>query len=75
VIDVWAVAGHCPRDDAYPEHCPVVCLICYSGETRNNSPREMFAGTDELFEHMVQQHWKDGPGIEKDKDSGCCTVM
>jgi hypothetical protein len=35
----------------------------------------MFAGTDELFEHMVQQHWKDGPGIEKDKDSGCCTVM
>lgn len=73
VMDVWAVAGHCPRDDPYPEHCPIVCLLCYSGEARKNPPQEMFGGTDELFEHMVQQHWKDAPEIEK--DSGCCTIM
>lgn len=74
MLDVWAIAGHFPRDDAHPEHCPVVCLICYSGETRKSIPQEMFRSTDELFEHMVQQHWKDAPEIEKD-NSGCCTIM
>ena len=73
MMDVRAIAGYCPRDDAYPERCPV-CLICYSREARKSGPREMFRSTDELFEHMAQQLWKDAPESEKD-NSGCCAVM
>jgi hypothetical protein len=73
VVDVWAIAGHCPRDADHLQHSPLVCLICCSGEARNSMPREMYPGTDELFRHMVQQHWKDAPEIPK--ESGSCTVM
>jgi len=52
MMDVRAIAGYCPRDDAYPERCPVY-LICYSREARKSGPREMFRSTDELFEHMA----------------------
>jgi hypothetical protein len=74
VVDVWAVAGHYPRAEDHPQHCPVVCLICCSGEARNGKPREMYSGTDELFRHMVQQHWKDAPEIPH-TESGSCTAM
>jgi hypothetical protein len=74
LVDVWAIAGHCPRDEDCPQHCPVVCLICWSGEARNSKPQDLYSGPDELFRHMVQQHWKDAPEVPH-KESGSCTAM